>query len=361
MDKDQLGLYELIWKRTVASQMESAVLDQVTVDIASGDKTVQLRATGSVVKFNGFLTLYDEGQDEKSEDEDGNSILPDVAENEALERRDVVPEQHFTEPPPRYSEASLVKKLEELGIGRPSTYASIIEVLQRRNYVKIDRKRFVPEDRGRIVTAFLQTLFPALRRIRLHRPSRGRARRHLGRQDRLAPGAARILEGLLRRRRRDQGPARQEVLDKLDAELGPHFFPASDKDGKNPRDCPSCANGRLGLKLGKFGAFIGCSNYPECRFTRKLGIVDAEADAASGANLDGPKILGIDPVTGKPVTLRKGPYGLYVQLGEPEGKEKPKRQSLLKDMIAGRRDAREGAGAAGAAARARAASRRRRA
>ena len=160
LDKDQLGLYELIWKRTVASQMESAVLDQVTVDIASGDKNVQLRATGSVIKFNGFLTLYDEGRDEKSEDEDGNSILPDVAEAEALERRDVVPEQHFTEPPPRYSEASLVKKLEELGIGRPSTYASIIEVLQRRNYVRIDRKRFVPEDRGRIVTAFLQSYFP---------------------------------------------------------------------------------------------------------------------------------------------------------------------------------------------------------
>ena len=160
LDKDQLGLYELIWKRTVASQMESAVLDQVTVDIASGDKTVQLRATGSVVKFNGFLTLYDEGQDDKSDDEETGAILPDVTENEALDRREVVPEQHFTEPPPRYSEASLVKKLEELGIGRPSTYASIIEVLQRRNYVRLDRKRFIPEDRGRIVTAFLQTYFP---------------------------------------------------------------------------------------------------------------------------------------------------------------------------------------------------------
>src|SRR6478609_603504 len=136
LDKDQLGLYELIWKRTVASQMESAVLDQVTVDIASADKTVQLRATGSVVKFNGFLTLYDEGRDEQSEEDENAAILPDVAEAEALERREVIPEQHFTEPPPRYSEASLVKKLEELGIGRPSTYASIIEVLQRRNYVK---------------------------------------------------------------------------------------------------------------------------------------------------------------------------------------------------------------------------------
>jgi len=332
LDKDQLGLYELIWKRTVASQMESAVLDQVTVDIASGDKTVQLRATGSVVKFNGFLTLYDEGKDEKSEDEEGNTILPDVAPDEALERREVLPEQHFTEPPPRYSEASLVKKLEELGIGRPSTYASIIEVLQRRNYVRIDRKRFVPEDRGRIVTAFLQTYFP--RYVEYNFTA------HLEEElDDISDGKIdwrQVLREFWKAFSAAVGETKdlrvKEVLDKLDEELGPHFFPANDNGGKSPRDCPSCANGRLGLKLGKFGAFIGCSNYPECRFTRKLAIVDAEADAASGANLDGPKILGIDPVTGKPVTLRNGPYGLYVQLGEPEGKEKPKRQSLLKGM-----------------------------
>ncbi len=332
LDKDQLGLYELIWKRTVASQMESAVLDQVTVDIASGDKTVQLRATGSVVKFNGFLTLYDEGKDEKSDDEEGNTILPDVTENEALDRRDVLPEQHFTEPPPRYSEASLVKKLEELGIGRPSTYASIIEVLQRRNYVKLDRKRFVPEDRGRIVTAFLQTYFP--RYVEYNFTA------HLEEElDDISDGKIdwrQVLREFWKAFSAAVGETKElrvkEVLDKLDEELGPHFFPANDNGGKSPRDCPSCANGRLGLKLGKFGAFIGCSNYPECRFTRKLGIVDAEADAASGANLDGPKLLGIDPVSGKPVTLRNGPYGLYVQLGEPEGKEKPKRQSLLKGM-----------------------------
>ena len=332
LDRDQLGLYELIWKRTVASQMESAVLDQVTVDIASADKTVQLRATGSVVKFNGFLTLYDEGKDETGEDEEGNAILPDVAQDEGLERRDVVPEQHFTEPPPRYSEARLVKKLEELGIGRPSTYASIIEVLQRRNYVRLDRKRFVPEDRGRIVTAFLQTYFPryveynftAHLEDELDEISGGKidwrqVLREFWTQFATAVGETKDLRV-------------KEVLDKLDEELGPHFFPANDNGGKSPRDCPSCANGRLGLKLGKFGAFIGCSNYPECRFTRKLGIVDPEADAASGANLDGPKVLGTDPATGKVVTLRNGPYGLYVQLGEPEGKEKPRRQSLLKGM-----------------------------
>jgi DNA topoisomerase-1 len=333
LDKDQLGLYELIWKRTVASQMESAVLDQVTVDIASGDKTVQLRATGSVVKFNGFLTLYDEGKDENgNEDEEGNAILPDVAPDEALDRRDVLPEQHFTEPPPRYSEASLVKKLEELGIGRPSTYASIIEVLQRRNYVRLDRKRFVPEDRGRIVTAFLQTYFP--RYVEYNFTA------HLEEElDDISDGKIdwrQVLREFWKAFSAAVGETKdlrvKEVLDKLDEELGPHFFPANDNGGKSPRDCPSCANGRLGLKLGKFGAFIGCSNYPECRFTRKLGIVDADADAASGANLDGPKLLGIDPVSGKPVTLRNGPYGLYVQLGEPEGKEKPKRQSLLKGM-----------------------------
>jgi DNA topoisomerase I len=333
LDKDQFGLYELIWKRTVASQMESAVLDQVTVDIASGDKTVQLRATGSVVKFNGFLTLYDEGKDENgNEDEEGNTILPDVAEAEGLERREVLPEQHFTEPPPRYSEASLVKKLEELGIGRPSTYASIIEVLQRRNYVKLDRKRFIPEDRGRIVTAFLQTYFP--RYVEYNFTA------HLEEElDEISDGKInwrQVLREFWKNFSAAVGETKdlrvKEVLDKLDEELGPHFFPANDNGGKSPRDCPSCANGRLGLKLGKFGAFIGCSNYPECRFTRKLGIVDPDADAASGANLDGPKILGIDPVSGKTVTLRNGPYGLYVQLGEPEGKEKPKRQSLLKGM-----------------------------
>jgi DNA topoisomerase-1 len=333
LDRDQLGLYELIWKRTVASQMESAVLDQVTVDIASGDKTVQLRATGSVIKFNGFLTLYDEGRDDKGEDDEASAILPDVVPDEALDRRDITTEQHFTEPPPRYSEASLVKKLEELGIGRPSTYASIIEVLQKRNYVRLDRKRFVPEDRGRIVTSFLQTYFP--RYVEYNFTA------HLEEElDEISDGKIdwrQVLREFWTAFSAAVGETKElrvkEVLDRLDEELGPHFFPANDNgDGKSPRDCPSCANGRLGLKLGKFGAFIGCSNYPECRFTRKLGIVDAEADAATGANLEGPKILGIDPVSGKPVTLRNGPYGLYVQLGEPEGKEKPRRQSLLKGM-----------------------------
>jgi DNA topoisomerase-1 len=333
LDKDQMGLYELIWKRTVASQMESAVLDQVTVDIASGDKTVQLRTTGSVVKFPGFLTLYDESQDEKSEDDENATILPDVQEAEALDRREVLPEQHFTEPPPRYSEASLVKKLEELGIGRPSTYASIIEVLQRRNYVKIDRKRFIPEDRGRIVTSFLQTYFPryveygftAHLEEELDDISSGKTEWHQVLREFWKAFSAAVGETKELRVR--------EVLDKLDEELGPHFFPANDNAGaKSPRTCPSCADGRLGLKLGKFGAFIGCSNYPTCKFTRKLGIVDPEKDALSGANLGEPKVMGVDAATGKEITLRNGPYGLYLQIGVLEGKEKPKRASLLKGM-----------------------------
>ncbi|TAJ34676.1 MAG: type I DNA topoisomerase, partial [Reyranella sp.] len=338
LDKDQLALYELIWKRTVASQMESAVLDQVTVDIASGDKTVQLRATGSVVKFNGFLTLYDEGKDEKSEDDENTTILPDVAEAEGLERREVLPEQHFTEPPPRYSEASLVKKLEELGIGRPSTYASIIEVLQRRSYVKLDRKRFIPEDRGRIVTAFLQTYFP---RYVEYNFTAGLEEELDGISDGKIDWRQ-VLREFWKAFSAAVGETKdlrvKEVLDKLDEELGPHFFPANDNGGKSPRVCPSCSNGRLGLKLGKFGAFIGCSNYPECRFTRKLGVVDPDADAASGANLDKPRVLGTDPVSGMDVTLRNGPYGLYLQIGEavPKTKEapavKPKRASLLKGM-----------------------------
>ena len=322
---------------------------------------MQLRATGSVVKFNGFLTLYDEGRDDDADEDEAPRSCPTSPRAKALERREVIPEQHFTEPPPRYSEASLVKKLEELGIGRPSTYASIIEVLQRRNYVRLDRKRFIPEDRGRIVTAFLQTYFP--RYVEYNFTA------HLEEElDDISDGKIdwrQVLREFWSAFSAAVGETKDlrvsEVLDKLDEELGPHFFPANDNGGKSPRDCPSCGNGRLGLKLGRFGAFIGCSNYPECKFTRKLAVVDPEKDAASGANLNEPKVLGIDPATGKQVTLRNGPYGLYIQLGEPEGKEKPKRASLLEGHDAGRAHAREGARHPGAAARAGPASRGRRA
>ncbi|MGE0658081.1 MAG: type I DNA topoisomerase [Reyranellaceae bacterium] len=327
LDRDQLRLYELIWKRTVASQMESAVLDQVTVDIASADRNVQLRATGSVVREKGFLVLYEEGKDEDKEDGE-EKILPDVATGENLTRKQTRPEQHFTEPPPRYSEASLVKKMEELGIGRPSTYASIIEVLQARNYVRLDRKRFIPEDRGRIVTAFLDSYFKryveydftARLEEQLDDISGGRIDwRQVLREFWSAFSHAVDETKDLRVK---------EVLDKLDADLGPHFFPDS-PNGRDPRKCPNCEGGRLGLKLGRFGAFIGCSNYPECRFTKPLAVPSGDEGEAS---LDQPRELGLDPATGLMVTVRKGPYGNYVQLGEAKEKEKPKRVSLPKQM-----------------------------
>ncbi|MDF3073583.1 MAG: topA [Alphaproteobacteria bacterium] len=327
LDRDQLRLYELIWKRTVASQMESAVLDQVTIDIASADRNVQLRATGSVVKEKGFLVLYEEGKDEDKEDGE-EKILPDVTADETLTRKQTRPEQHFTEPPPRYSEASLVKKMEELGIGRPSTYASIIEVLQARNYVKLDRKRFIPEDRGRIVTAFLDSYFKryveydftAKLEEDLDEVSGGRIDWRQVLRDFWTAFAKAVDE--------TKDLRVKEVLDKLDADLGPHFFPES-PNGRDPRKCPSCADGRIGLKLGKFGAFIGCSNYPECRFTKPLAVSTGEEGEAS---LDQPRELGLDPKTELMVTVRKGPYGNYVQLGEAKEKEKPKRVSLPKQM-----------------------------
>ena len=327
LDRDQLRLYELIWKRTVASQMESAVFDQVTIDIASADRNVQLRATGSVVKEKGFLVLYEEGRDE-DKDEGEEKILPDVSAEETLTRKQTRPEQHFTEPPPRYSEASLVKKMEELGIGRPSTYASIIEVLQARNYVRLDRKRFIPEDRGRIVTAFLDSYFKryveydftARLEEQLDDVSGGRVDwRQVLREFWTAFSSAVDETKDLRVK---------EVLDKLDADLGPHFFPDS-PNGRDPRKCPSCEGGRLGLKLGKFGAFIGCSNYPECRFTKPLAVPSGEEGEAA---LEQPRQLGPDPATELMVSVRKGPYGNYVQLGEAAEGVKPKRVSLPKQM-----------------------------
>src|SRR5471030_2004508 len=326
-----MGLYELIWKRTVASQMESAVLDQVTVDIASGDKTVQLRTTGSVVKFPGFLTLYDESQDEKAEDDENATILPDVQEAEALDRREVLPEQHFTEPPPRYSEASLVKKLEELGIGRPSTYASIIQVLQDRDYVKIDKKRFVPEDRGRLVTAFLGSFFNWLVEYnftadlenQLDDVSGGRIDwKKVLRQFWAQFSTA--IEGT-------KDLTITQVIATLDEELGRHFFP-EDPGWRDARLCPACSAGRLSLKLGKFGAFIGCANYPTCKYTRPLGIGPNGAGESADAMDGGPKLLGVDVETGLPVTLRKCPYGIYVQLGDGDKEVKPKRVSLPRGL-----------------------------
>ncbi len=342
LEPEQRKLYALIWKRTLAAQMQAAVLDQVAVDIAAADRQVIFRATGSVIAFDGFLKVYREGRDDPERDgegsggEDGDRLLPAVREGEATALSDVVPEQHFTQPPPRYTEASLVKRLEELGIGRPSTYASILSVLQDRDYVRLESKRFFPEDRGRLVTAFLTNFFEryvaygftADMEERLDEISGGR----MIWRDVLADfwrEFSSAVEGTRELRTRD-------VLDALDRALGPHFFPERD-DGVDPRACQGCGSGRLSIKLGKFGAFVGCSNYPECRFTRPLVQAKSEDGGANGtaaAGLDAAgRALGADPASGLPVSLRKGPYGLYLQLGDAAGKDagseaKPKRVSL---------------------------------
>jgi DNA topoisomerase-1 len=243
-----------------------------------------------------------------------------------------MPEQHFTQPPPRYSEASLVKKMEELGIGRPSTYASILQVLQDRNYVRLDKRRFIPEDRGRLVTTFLSNFFTRYVQYNFTAEMEDAL-------DNIAEGTIawkKVLQDFWKAFREAVDNTKElkisDVLDALDAELGPHFFPV-DENGESVRTCPTCGQGRLGLKLGKFGAFIGCSNYPECKYTRQMtqagdGSEDGTADLANG-----PKILGQDPATGLDVSLRKGPYGTYVQLGEKtDDNPKPKRASLTKGM-----------------------------
>ena len=326
LDRDQQRLYELIWKRMVASQMESAVLDQVAVRITSDDGAVAFRATGSVVAFDGFQKLYREGRDEANGKGEEERILPDIKEGEALHREKVDGEQHFTQPPPRFSEASLVKRLEELGIGRPSTYASIIEVLQDRDYVRLEKRRFMPEDRGRLVTAFLTSFFhryveytfTADLEDKLDDISGGRIDWKSVLREFWSPFIGAVDETKDLRGR--------EVLDALNDLLGSHFF---GEGGTESRACVQCDDGQLSLKLGKFGAFIGCSNYPDCRYTRPLEVA-AEGDAAGAVN--GPRVLGADPESGLEVTLRKGPYGFYVQLGEGEGKTKPKRASLTKSM-----------------------------
>ena len=330
LDRDQLRLYELIWKRAVACQMESAVLDQVAVDIASPDEKLILRANGSVIKFDGFLTLYREDRDDADDADEADRLLPGMTENEAMDHQKTRPEQHFTQPPPRFSEASLVKRMEELGIGRPSTYASILSVLQDRDYVRLENRRFIPEDRGRLVTAFLENFFSRYVQYTFTADLEDQL-------DEIADGAIAwksVLDEFWKPFHQSVDDTKElritEVLNALDEALGPHFFPVRE-DGHDPRQCPSCADGRLSLKLGKFGAFIGCSNYPECRHTRPL-VVSGENGGDAAELAEGPKELGADPASGKMVTLRKGPYGHYVQLGEAEGKDKPKRVSLPKGL-----------------------------
>ncbi len=337
LDSDQLRLYELIWKRAIASSMESAVLDQMAVDVTSTDKAITLRANGSTVKFDGFYKLYREGSDDAEPSEDGDRRLPPLNEGENASLKDAAAEQHFTQPPPRYTEASLVKKMEELGIGRPSTYASILKVLQDRDYVRLEKRRFTPEDRGRLVIAFLSNFFrryveygfTADMEEQLDDVSGGRIDWKKVLRDFWGAFSG-AIDGT-------KDLTITQVLDTLDEDLGPHFFPADETgDDSGTRKCPGCENGRLSLKLGKFGAFIGCANYPECRYTRRFGVAGDEDDDMLA---NGPLILGQEPDTGLDVALRKGPYGIYLQLGEQLPKEKgkkappkPKRSSLPKDM-----------------------------
>ena len=325
LDSDQRRLYELIWKRTLASQMASALLEQVAVDIADSTGRLRLRANGSVVVFDGFLALYQEDRDDTADEEGESTRLPAMRKAERLARGEVSPNQHFTQPPPRYTEASLVKKLEELGIGRPSTYASILQVLQDRAYVRLEKRRFLPEDRGRLVTTFLTSFFERYVQYNFTADLENQL-------DDVSGGRIDWKE-VLRNFWRDFSTAVDgtkeltitQVLAALDEELGRHFFP-NDGSGTDPRLCPVCGAGRLSLKLGKFGAFIGCSNYPNCRYTRPLAI-ETDADAAPPETA-----LGTEPASGLAVTLKKGPYGHYVQLGEGNGEFKPKRVALPRSL-----------------------------
>ncbi|HEY0647013.1 type I DNA topoisomerase, partial [Phenylobacterium sp.] len=323
LEGDLGRLYELIWKRMIASQMEAARIEDTNINLDSADGQTGLRATGRVVTFPGYLAVYEEGKDDPEDEESGR--LPQVADGAAANVRAAKADQHFTEPPPRYSEASLVKKMEELGIGRPSTYASILTVLRDRAYVRMEKQRFVPEDKGRLLCAFLEEFFgryveydfTASLEERLDLVSAGDLDWKVLLREFWADFNAKIGEmGELRM---------SDVLTALDATLGPHLFPEK-PDGSDPRACPVCNSGRMGLKSSRFGPFLGCSNYPECRHTRPLTVENGE-----DAQESGDRELGVDPVTGETVYLKSGRFGPYVQLGEGE---KPKRSSLPKGWSA---------------------------
>lgn len=320
---DHARLYELIWKRALASQMASARLERTSVDLTDGTGKVVLRATGQVVKFPGFLALYDESRDDSAEDEDSR-LLPFMKQGDSPAKKGVEVASHETQPPPRYSEASLVKKMEELGIGRPSTYASILQVLKDRAYVTVEKNRFVPEESGRLLTAFLERFF-------------GRYVEYdftAGLEDELddVSGGRAQWQAVLERFWRDFKPRTGEVMEQkpseitaaLDEFLGDYLFP--DKgDGNDPRQCPVCTAGRLALRGGRFGPFIACSNYPDCKFTRKF----AQPGGSNGEVDNGPEVLGVDPATELEISRRSGRFGPYVQLGE--GKD-AKRASIPRDL-----------------------------
>ncbi|MCX7646064.1 MAG: type I DNA topoisomerase [Rhodobacteraceae bacterium] len=332
-DADQRKLYDLIWKRTIASQMEAARLERTTVDVASADGQVELRATGQVVLFDGFLKVYEEGRDDvdferaAGSEEDEGARLPQILEGEPAEKRAITPAQHFTQPPPRYTEATLVKRMEELGIGRPSTYASIVTTIQEREYVRKEKGRLIPEDKGRLVTAFLVTYF----RRYVDYDFTSDLEEQL---DDISAGS-RDWQDVLSRFWRDFTAALaetadlriSEVLEKIDEVLAPHLYPPRE-DGSDPRACPTCGSGRLSLKTARAGgAFIGCSNYPECRYTRPLSAPGSEEEGG------GERLLGEDG--GDQIWLKAGRFGPYVQRGvATEENPRPPRASLPKGWSA---------------------------
>jgi len=316
---DHARLYDLVWKRALASQMASARLERTTAELADGTGETGLRATGQVVLFPGFLALYEEGRDDEADEE--SRRLPRLREGDAPAKKRVIAEQHFTQPPPRYSEASLVKKMEELGIGRPSTYAAILQTLKDRGYVLLEKNRFTPEESGRLLTAFLERFFE--RYVSYDFTA------HL--EDELddISGGRMDWQKVLEEFWRDFKPKTAEVMEQKPSEitaaiddfLAPWLFP--DKgDGSDPRLCPACGEGRLALRGGRFGAFVACSNYPECKFTRRFG--QGGDEAAS----EGPEVLGQHPETGEDIVRKNGRFGPYIETGA--GKE-AKRASIPKD------------------------------
>lgn len=333
LDSDAYKLYELIWKRTVACQMNPAIFDKVVVDVKSQDNRILLRANGQVIQFDGFLKLYQESKDDSDEDED-NVILPNITDGENLNKNDIKPTQHFTTPPPRFTEASLVKKLEELGIGRPSTYANIIAVLQERKYVKVEKLRFIPEDRGRIVTVFLENFF----RKYVEYDFTAQLEEYLDDVSAGNKNWKELLKGFWDKfiKTVDNVKPLQvtEVINRIDEALSAHLFPPRE-DGSDARSCPLCHKGHLSIKFGKFGAFLGCSEYPECSYTKPL--TDTKDDEQKEENASAAKpVNNEDTLMGQynsmNVYLKKGPYGYYVQLGEDATAttEKPKRIALPK-------------------------------
>ncbi len=326
LERSEARLYELIWKRALASQMAAARFRRTTVDIGDTADSVGLRATGQVVIFDGFLRAYDEGRDDRGEEDEDGARLPEILEGATLGQEAVTPEQHFTQPPPRYTEATLVKRMEELGIGRPSTYASIIGTIQDRDYIRKDKNRLLPEDKGRLVIAFLMNFFERYVEYDFTAALEEQLDDVSGGRDDWKEVLARFWIDFKAAVEDTTELRITEVLEKINDFLAPHLFP-DPGDGSDPRGCPKCGTGRLSMRTARSGgAFIGCSNYPDCRYTRPLGGGDDEA-----AKLDG-KELGLDPESGLAVTLRNGRFGPYVQLGEQVGEEKPRRTSLPKGL-----------------------------